>query len=245
VILLPRLFLCLGAIAALVGESVAQMPSGAAFDIEGKKTRKIDRIQYFPHAGKEVRFGGQVLRWTGEGNCDQKEGQKPIIEVQADGVSVRNAVIIESPDGIHVNAKDAVIENIVFPKVCEDAITSNGADRLVIRNCAFRGARDKAIQLNGGKDVLIENCYFENCAKPVRVKAGTTVTIRNCVAKGSVVFVLADGAGANVRVEGNFIEKSKWFVKAEKGAVIDIGANRLNRVQKPDEASDGGQILRR
>lgn len=220
-------------------------PDGKVFDRKPGKTRKLDRIQYFPQEGRIVSFGNDRLKWTGEGDCSQNEGMEPIISVQGAGVSIRNAWIDESPDGIHVSAANVVIENIVFPKVCEDAITANeGADHLVIRNCAFRGARDKAIQLNGGRNILIENCYFEDCTKPVRVKSGVTVTVRNNVSKNSTVFVLADGKGAEAMVEGNDVSRSEWFAKAQKKARIIVGkGNRLSKIQKKDEAFDGGSVV--
>lgn len=227
-----------------VASAVWAAPDAKVFEEKPGKTRKFDRIQYFPQKGRVVSFGGDRLKWTGEGDCSQNESMEPIISVQGEGVMVRNAWIVEAPDGIHVSAPDVVIENVVFPKVCEDAITANtGADNLVIRNCAFRGARDKAIQLNAGKNILIEDCTFEDCAKPVRVKAGVTVTVRNNVSRGSTVFILADGEGARVLAESNVVEKSKWFVKAEKRARIVVGkGNRLSRIERKDEASSGGVI---
>lgn len=222
-------------------------PDHGVFEKDSKGTRKFDRIQYFPQKGREVSFGGDRLVWKGEGDCSQNEGMEPIISVQGDGVTIRNAVIDESPDGIHVSAPNVVIENIVFPKVCEDAITANeGADNLVIRNCAFRGAKDKAIQLNAGKNIVIENCYFEDCIKPVRVKPGVTVTVRDNVSRDSTVFVLADGEGAEATVENNSVTDSEWFVKAQKRAKIVVGGgNRLSAIEKPNEASKDGIIENR
>ena len=220
-------------------------PDGSVFEQKPKKSRSFDKIQYFAQTGRTVSFGGDALKWKGEGDCSQNEHMEPIISAQGDGVTIRNAVIVESPDGVHVSGKNVVIENLIFPKVCEDAITANGADNLIIRNCAFRGAKDKAIQLNAGKNIVIENCYFEDCAKPVRVKPGVTVTVRNNVSRNTTVFVLADGKAAVAAVDGNDVKKSKWFVKAQKGAAIDVGPNRTSGIEKPDEATDGGVITRR
>jgi pectate lyase len=220
-------------------------PDASVFDQKPKKTRKINRIEYVAQDGRSVSFGGFALKWTGEGDCSQNEGMEPIISVQGDGVTVRNAFVVESPDGIHVSGKNVIIENVVFPKVCEDAITANGADNLIIRNCAFRGARDKVIQLNGGKNILIENCYFENSSKPVRVKPGVTVTVRNNVSRDTTAFVMADGKDAHAVVENNDVKKSEWFVKAQKGATIDIGRNKTSEIEKPDEASGGGVLRTR
>jgi pectate lyase len=224
--------------------SAVAAPDAGDFDRKPKKTRKFNAIQYFAQDGRVVSFGGDGLKWTGEGDCSQNEGMEPILSVQGDGVTVRNAFMVETPDGIHVSGRDVVIENVIFPKVCEDAITANGADNLIIRNCAFRGARDKVIQLNGGKNILIENCYFEDCSKPVRVKKGVTVTVRNNVARNTTVFVMADGKGAQAVVENNDVKESEWFVKAQKGATIRLGANKTSKIEKRDEAKDGGVIER-
>jgi len=213
------------------------------FDQKPEKRRKFDSIQYFAQDGRTVSFGGDALVWKGEGDCSQNESMEPIISVQGDGVTVRNALIVESPDGIHVSGKDVVIENIVFPKICEDAITANGADNLIIRNCDFRGARDKAIQLNAGRNIVIEDCVFEDCSKPVRVKSGVTVTVRNNVCRDATFFVLADGPGADVRVENNRVEGSEYFVKADDRAVVRIANNRLKLIDKPNASENGGGVI--
>lgn len=220
-------------------------PDASVFDRKPEKSRSFSRIEYVAQNGRTVSFGGDALKWKGEGDCSQNEGMEPIISVQGDGVTIRNAYMVETPDGIHVSGKNVVIENIVFPKVCEDAITANGADNLIIRNCAFRGAKDKVIQLNGGKNILVENCYFENSSKPVRVKPGVTVTVRNNVSRNTTAFVMADGEGARAVVENNDVKKSEWFVKAQKGAEIEIGVNKTSKIKNPDEATSGGVISKR
>ena len=229
----------------LAAAPVVATPDASVFDRVPEKSRTFDIIQYFPQNGRTVSFGGDALKWKGEGDCSQNESMEPIISIQGDGITVRSAFIVESPDGIHVSGKNAVIENVVFPKVCEDAITANGADNLIIRNCAFRGAKDKVIQLNAGKNILVENCYFEDCTKPVRVKKGVTVTVRNCVSRGSTVFVMADGEGARAVVEDNEVKKSEWLVKAQKGAVIEVGANRTSRIEKANAEENGGVVTTR
>jgi len=229
----------------LIAAQALAVPDASVFDQKPKKSRSFDIIQYIAQKNRTVSFGGDALVWKGEGDCSQNEGMEPIISVQGDGVTVRNAFIVESPDGIHVSGRKVVIENVIFPKVCEDAITANGADNLIIRNCAFRGAKDKAIQLNGGKNIVVEDCYFEDCAKPVRVKPGVTVTVRNNVSRDSAIFVLADGKGASAVVEGNVVEGSKWFLKAQSSARIDAGVNEVSRIKKPDEADSGAVITRK
>lgn len=216
----------------------------SVFDQKPKKSRTFNAIQYIAQNGRTVSFGGDALKWSGEGDCSQNEHMEPILSVQGDGVTVRNAFVVKSPDGIHVSGRNVVIENVIFPKVCEDAITANGADNLIIRNCAFRGARDKAIQLNAGTNILVENCTFEDCSKPVRVKPGVTVTVRNNVSRDSTVFVMADGAGARAVVEGNDVRGSKILFKALDHAVIEAGGNVTSQIRGDDEASGGGIVTR-
>jgi pectate lyase len=228
-----------------VAASTMAAPDPAVFNQKPAKSRSFNSIQYFAQNGRTVSFGGDALKWKGEGDCSQNEHMEPIISVQGDGVTVRNAFVVESPDGIHVSGRNAVIENVIFPEVCEDAITANGADNLIIRNCAFRGARDKAIQLNAGTNIVIENCYFENCSKPVRVKPGVTVTVRNNVSRHSTAFVMADGKGAEAVVEGNVVVGSKWFVKAQDSATIRVGVNETAKIENPDEATGGAVITRK
>lgn len=217
--------------------------AGSPFDQEPKGERKFDIIQYFAQDGREVSFGGDTLIWKGPGDCSQQEEMLPLISVQGDGVTIRNATIVDSPDGIHVSGDDVILEDLIFPKVCEDAITANGANRLIIRNCWFRGARDKVIQLNSGKDILIENCVFEDCSKPIRTKEGVTATVRNNRSTNSLAFVLSDGPGAEILVEDNEVSRSKWFVKASDGTRIIVNSNRTSQIEKQDEAEDGAEIL--
>lgn len=212
-------------------------------DSKPKGARRFDIIQYFPQEGREVSFGGDALKWRGKGECSQKESQEPIIEVQGNGVKVRNAVILGSPDGIHVTAKNVTIEQITFPDVCEDGITANGADRLVIRDCYFRDAKDKAIQLNSGKDILIENCVFEDCQTPIRVKPGVTVTVRNCEANGVKYFIYADG-DAEVIAEGNRIRNSDTAIRLENGARAVERDNELLSVKDPFRVESGATLSR-
>ncbi len=223
----------------------ADAPNRKSLDRKPEKTRSFHAIQYFAQPGRVVAFGGDALKWTGEGDCSQNESMEPLISVQGDGVTLRDAVVVRSPDGVHVSGKNVVIENLIFPEVCEDAITANGADNLIIRNCAFRGARDKVIQLNGGKNILIENCYFEKSSKLVRVKKGVTVTVRNNVARDVTVFVMADGEGARALVEGNDVKGAKWFARAEKKATIELGPNKLSKIEKSDLEKGGGTVRKR
>jgi len=212
-------------------------------DKKPKKVRNFDIIQYFPQEGREVSFGGDALEWKGSGECSQKESQEPIIAVQGDGVTVRNAMILGSPDGIHVTSKNVTIRDITFPDVCEDAITANDADNLVIRNCYFRGADDKAIQLNSGKNILIENCVFENSSTPIRIKSGVTVTIRNNKVRNARYFVYADEDGIAM-VENNEIRDSDTAVRVKGNAVVTVKENNLDGVRKPWVEQENGKIER-
>jgi len=232
---------------ALVGAALlSTLPAEADYpdpDKKPKAARNFDIIQYFPQKGREVSFGGDALKWKGKGECSQKESQEPIIEVQGEGVKVRNAMILGSPDGIHVTAKNVIIEDITFPDVCEDGITANDADNLIIRNCYFRGAEDKAIQLNSGKNIVIENCVFEDCSTPIRIKSGVTATIRNNKVRKARYFVLADGDG-KATVESNEIRDSDTAVRVKQDAVINANGNDLSGVKKPWIEQDNGRINR-
>jgi hypothetical protein len=56
---------------------------------------------------------------------------------------------------------------------------------------------------------------------------------------------MADGKGARAVVESNDVKNSEWFVKAQKGAQIEAGANKTSKIEKPDEATNGGVITKR
>ncbi len=192
----------------------------------------------------ELRGNGVVLdgetrnitfRYTGPDDCSQKEGQDPLIEIHGDRNVIRNFTLERFPDGIHVlSGRDNLIENIRFPKVCEDAITNNGrgfqAFGTVIRNCYFQNSEDKAVMINNGGSVTVESCEFVNCTQPVRAggRSGRHI-VRKCVFKGRSTGPRFNGGadGMFVRFENNIVEGATYGLRVYGNAEAIILNNRI------------------
>src|SRR5688500_14919889 len=145
----------LGRVAAAGGGTITFSTSNATIGIS-------DRIEF---RGNGLVLEGEkrsiTFRYTGPDDCSQKEGQDPFIEIFGNGNVIRNFTLERFPDGVHVlSGRDNVIENLRFPKVCEDAVTNNGrgyeAFGTIIRNCYFAGAEDKAVMINNGGSATVE-----------------------------------------------------------------------------------------
>jgi len=171
--------------------------------------------------GETRDYHGAKLVWKGRGDCSQKEGMPPMFRIIANNVTIKNAVIVDSPDGIHVHRSNAVLENLVFPDVCEDAITMHrGAKNVKIKNCYFRDAADKAIQLNHGRGHKVENNTFVDVGQALRVKRGAQAVFRKNALYRVRVGVHADGKGARAEVGKNKFYKVRDEYVAEKKAKI-------------------------
>jgi hypothetical protein len=118
-----------------------------------------------------------------------QDSTDPIFEV-ANGGTVRNVIMgSKVGDGIHCLGS-CTIENVWFPYVCDDAITSLGSGTVTIRNSGFKNARDKTIQHNGTATVTIDTIYIETAGKLYRScgdgcsGGARTANISNVVAIG-------------------------------------------------------------
>jgi len=117
-------------------------------------------------------IGKMRLEWKGGGTCNKVVGQPSIIDIRGNNNKLIGFEVIRAPDGIHVSeGRDNLLERIVFPKVCEDAITNgnkrtSSARGTIIRSCKFLNGTDKAIQSNGGS-LTVENCYFKDVKRAI------------------------------------------------------------------------------
>lgn len=183
------------------------------------KTIKIATTLKLDKAGGIYDYEGATLVWIGRGNCSQRENMPPMFAITGKGVTLKNATIIGAPDGIHIHSADVTLENLTFPKVCEDAVTfKKGAERATVRLCHFAGAKDKVIQASYGSKHRIYRCRFENCTRAFRSKRGVTAMFyQNDVIKcGSAV--RADGAGSRTILWGNKMVAVRHPVQRLDGA---------------------------
>lgn len=190
-------------------------------------------------------FNYQMLRWRGEGKCNQKEGQSPIFDIKGDDIVLRNAFILDAPDGIHVSGHNVKIQNVYFMNICEDAITSSGAVDLDITGCYFYDAEDKVLQLNYGRDIEIYGNVFSRFASAVRVKDGTSgVQVRNNLFLDGKRAVFSDGKHARVDYVGeNMAAAVLVFALAEDHSRIQLnGGNRFVKVKDVMLTHSGGKV---
>jgi hypothetical protein len=202
-------------VAAAGGGTITFQVANAAIGIQ-------DRILF---RGSGVVVDGEnrniTFRYTGPDDCSQTEGQDPFIEIYGDRNVIRNFTLERFPDGIHVQqGYDNLIENIRFPKVCEDAVTNNGrgleAFRTVIRGSYFADSEDKAVMINEGGSVTVENCEFVNTAQPVRAggRSGRHV-VRNNKFRGTSTGPRFNGGadGMVVVFENNVVEDATYALR--------------------------------
>jgi hypothetical protein len=259
----PELRAALERVAAAGGGTITFNVSGTAIGIQ-------DRIVF--HGSDVVLDGenrGLTLRYTGPDDCSQTEGQDPFIEIHGDRNVIRNFTLERFPDGIHVqHGYDNLIENLRFPKVCEDAVTNSGrgleAFRTIIRNCYFADSEDKAVMINEGGSVTVEDCEFINTTQPVRAggRAGRYVVRHNVFrgrstgprfnggADGLVVIFennVVEDAGYALRIYGSVhavIRNNRFRPRASNGYGVYIYENARARLAGNEiQGASGGGVL--
>lgn len=191
-------------------------------------------------------YNFQTLRWRGKGKCSQKEGQSPMFEIPGKGIVLRNAFILDAPDGIHVSGRDVKIENVYFLNICEDAITASGAVDLDITGCYFFDAEDKVLQLNKGRDIEIYGNVFNRFASAVRAKDGAKgVQVRNNLFLDGKRAIFADGEHSRVDYVGdNSAVNILRFALAEDKARIELtGGNVFQKVKEIKVEQSGGKVV--
>ena len=205
----------LARVAAAGGGRITFQVSNASIEIQ-------DRIYFYGH---NLVLDGEdrniTFKYTGPDRCDQTEGQDPFIEIHGNRNVIRNFTLDGFPDGIHIQSGyDNLVENVRFPKVCEDAITNSGrgfeAFRTVIRNCYFENAEDKAIMINNGGSVTVEECEFLDCQQPVRAGGRSgRYAVRKCVFKGRSTGPRFSGGeeGMFVDFEDNLIQEARYGIR--------------------------------
>jgi pectate lyase C len=117
------------------------------------------------------------------GNGTQEEGQPPVFKIE-NGGSLKNVIIgINGADGIHTYG-DAIIENIIWTDVGEDALTVKSAGKVIVRNITGASADDKFFQLNAQTTFVLENCKINGAGKIFRENGNkcypVNVTVNHC-----------------------------------------------------------------
>ncbi|GFE80578.1 hypothetical protein GCM10011487_25780 [Steroidobacter agaridevorans] len=110
------------------------------------------------------------------GDGSQSEGQLPVFRVE-NGATLRNIVIgTNGADGIHTY-NGAVLDNIYWMNVGEDAMTIKSSGTTTVRNIEGYDADDKFFQINAASTLNVSNCIIHRAGKVLRQNGGTTFQI--------------------------------------------------------------------
>jgi pectate lyase C len=117
------------------------------------------------------------------GNGTQEEGQPPVFKIE-NGGSLKNVIIgANGADGIHTYG-DAIVENITWTDVGEDALTVKSAGKVTVRNITGASADDKFFQLNAQTTFVLENCKINGAGKVFRENGNkcfpVNITVNHC-----------------------------------------------------------------
>jgi pectate lyase C len=110
------------------------------------------------------------------GDGSQSEGQDPVFRVE-NGATLRNVVIgTNGADGIHTY-NGAVLDNIYWMNVGEDAMTIKSSGTTTVRNIEGYDADDKFFQVNAASTLNVSNCIIHRAGKALRQNGGTTFRV--------------------------------------------------------------------
>lgn len=113
---------------------------------------------------------------SGLGDGGQSEGQDPVFRVE-NGATLRNVVIGNNgADGIHTY-NGAVLDNIYWMNVGEDAMTIKSSGTTTVRNIEGYDAEDKFFQVNAASTLNVSNCIIHRAGKALRQNGGTSYRI--------------------------------------------------------------------
>ncbi|MDL4841245.1 pectate lyase [Aquibacillus rhizosphaerae] len=107
------------------------------------------------------------------GDGSQKENQKSVFRLQ-DGATLKNVVLgAPAADGVHAYG-DALIENVVWEDIGEDAMTIKEEGHVVIRGGSAQHGSDKMFQINAPAKLDIINFTARDAGKMIRQVGGST-----------------------------------------------------------------------
>jgi hypothetical protein len=113
---------------------------------------------------------------SGLGDGGQSEGQDPVFRVE-NGATLRNIVIgMNGADGIHTY-NGAVLDNIYWMNVGEDAMTIKSSGTTTVSNIEGYDAEDKFFQVNAASTLNVTNCIIHRAGKALRQNGGTTFRV--------------------------------------------------------------------
>ena len=152
-----------------------------------KLNKNIVPVKNTIYIEKNIKYDGlgKIFVWVGNGNCGQKEGMPPMF-VLKENSSIRNIIMTNAPDGIHLLGNNINLDSVVNLNVCEDAVSTKfpPAKNITIRNSFFYDCEDKALQFNYGDNIKVLNTTFINCSQPIRIPFNSKFIDNNNIMHG-------------------------------------------------------------
>ncbi|UOQ50484.1 pectate lyase [Gracilibacillus caseinilyticus] len=119
------------------------------------------------------------------GDGSQSESQDPVFRLE-DGATLKNVVIGDpAADGVHTYG-DALVQNVVWEDIGEDALTIKDDGHVTIRGGSAQNGDDKMFQVNAPSTFEILNFTADNAGKMIRQNGGTTFKT-SIIIDGSVI----------------------------------------------------------
>jgi pectate lyase C len=136
-------------------------------------------------------FDGQGQRYVAGpavGDGSQAEAQKPIFRLEA-GATLKNVVLgAPAADGVHTYG-DAMLENIVWEDIGEDAMTIKAPGTVVLNGGSASNGEDKVFQINAESVFRVSNFTASHAGKFIRQNGGTTYKIEVYVDRCDVSYM--------------------------------------------------------
>lgn len=178
-------------------------------------------------------MGGRT--YSGNDRDSQREDGQPLF-ILKDNAVLKNGRIIRSAEGVWFRGINSRVENVVFPDVFEDAISTRSAEcrkavgekRNRVIGCTFERFKDKAIQLNAG-ELEVRRCTFVNGTTPIRQNGRSreplVLHVYDCRFRNTHSMAKADGRNPRSRVyragnEGRNVNDPDWEISG-KTRLID------------------------
>lgn len=200
--------------------SPPQVKNGKPVDptgtVEVNQTIVVHKGEVFDGGGKLYKAGPKL------GDGGQSENQKPVFVLEP-GATLKN-LQIQGADGVHCYG-DALVDNVVWRDVGEDALTKKAPGDITVRNSAAFSAADKIFQLNAGGKFTLENFYAKDFGQGIRTNGGkqldAQIFVRNSVFEnGNVDVVRTDSHLTKVVMDNVTATNVKYEVLAPSASMV-------------------------
>ena len=173
--------------------------------------------------------------YSGRDRESQREDGEPLFILKNNAV-LKNGRIIRSAEGVWFRGINSRVENVEFPDVYEDAISTRsakcrkavGRKRNRIIGCTFSKFEDKAVQVNAG-ELEVRGCRFTNGVTSIRQNGRSNeplvLHVYDCTFRNTHSMAKADGKNPRSRVYragnlGQNVNDPEWEI-AGKTQLID------------------------